>query len=297
MRTYQLGQRVGDALSDEFKTDISGIPRPSGRLVPIFDRLKLAVWAARIPKNAILVVGKSALKCLNQEVVRRLRDKGVVLCFDPVDTDFRLGSDLLPDAYICSSYSQLEKMKAWQSESNMPTVDFHLLLHAYDSSLENMQPAQEDEFQAAYIGLPENTVIPNALMPQIKIERAGGPRDWQTVLESIRRYNLHYCVRPPNPNPYQAKPLTKVATAGAMNAVVLINRDAEDAEEMLGDDYPFFIESHEDVAVVDGFRRAQNAFGSEEWKIAQDKTRRVARRVGPEAQIDAFKQLLLAIGS
>lgn len=78
------------------------------------------------------------------------------------------------------------------------------------------------------------------------------------------------------------KPFTKGFTAAACNANILVNRDVDDAVEMLGSDYPFLTDPTPE-SITETFRLAQDSYGGPIWRDALNRMEVMRATVEPTA--------------
>jgi len=105
-----------------------------------------------------------------------------------------------------------------------------------------------------------------------------GPDGW---FERARALNAHLCLRE-NQREWLYKPNAKVATAAACEAVLLTTPDCSSVE-MLGEDYPFYMEGLEEsygadreatrASAVALIERAADELGGPTWREALDRLR------------------------
>ncbi|PWE28770.1 hypothetical protein DDZ14_18780 [Maritimibacter sp. 55A14] len=102
--------------------------------------------------------------------------------------------------------------------------------------------AKDRPFRCGYIGDLQNALIPPGISDEVERVDVSYARDFTRSLARIGGFTLHYGVRPlpmsTSPGARQYKPFTKGFTAAACASNILVNREADDAVALLGDDYP-----------------------------------------------------------
>lgn len=106
-------------------------------------------------------------------------------------------------------------------------------------------------------------------------------------------YNCHISVHPPGRNRLY-KPGTKVSTAAACAANLITARDPS-AIELLGDEYPYFLDSCELPGTLAGIEYARATFGGPKWRAGLERMREVRERTSiarvTDAYLDYFAEL------
>lgn len=155
-----------------------------------------------------------------------------------------------------------------------------LIYHHWDPRYRPHE-AGEDELRLGYFGVPRSLGRWDDLPGVTYVGQ-----DWW---EHTPRFNAHLSLRKPG-REYRYKPNAKVSTAAACGAVLLTTPD-EAAVELLGEDYPFYVEPLRD-AVVDGVERLKRAIGGPEWKDALRRMERIREDTALEAITDQYVDLL-----
>jgi len=149
-----------------------------------------------------------------------------------------------------------------------------------------------------YCGNPSNTRIPAALAGEIAVLDGSKPRRMRRTLDRLPGFALHYGLRDAGGDPPSVvKPFTKGATAALCNANILTGRDVPDAERLLGADYPFLIDGAQDTGIIEGYRRARDAFGGPDWNRGLDAMAHLRDRVSGPALADAFRAMAALLGA
>jgi hypothetical protein len=294
MRAHQLSNMVRPFVSDGFDIELESIDVPSKYLPrSLAYPIALKRWAKRQPANSILIFTKACLQTLSAPVMEILRSRNIKICFDHVDSDFRATTPFLPDVHICTSYAQFDAIKLHQMSHPEFGGKAMVLLHNYDESLLKLPPAQQEEFRCAYIGTPSVGYLPSKVTQRIEVETTLGVDGWQAALNRLPRYSFHYCLRLPQPAGSRlVKPFTKGFVAAKFGAPVIVNRQTDDAETMLGKDYPYMVDELDERIVLEVLEMARLDFGGPAWKLAQDRMASVAAAVSPQALAKQLESIL-----
>lgn len=282
MRGIQLCEIARSHLGDKFDCATMKIPL-SGKRQPKRS-LKAAhqiACMATCPRNAIYFVTKQCIEKLHPvsaEILHR-RARGVV--FDYVDADMATVPMHGADIHLCASYAQYHYMTREQRHVSPNSVA--LLLHGYDNRLQSCAPTS-GAAHAVYWGALENTRIPPALADNILLI-SGATEPSADIMRTLSWYRLHYGVRVPSMDVRQTifKPLTKAANAAACGANIIINRDAHDAVDLLGADYPYLIDADDDDNIVKTFEHARKGVDGSDWVKARSSMHALAAQLSPES--------------
>ncbi len=167
-----------------------------------------------------------------------------------------------------------------------------ILLHNYDIALLRHRPAQQDTFRCCYIGTPSVSYFPPSISDRIEIISAMGKEGWHEALEKISDYSFHYCLRLPQTNQRLVKPFTKGFVAAKVGAPIIVNRETDDAEEMLGSDYPYLVEGLHERSIVEMLLKAEDDFGGMTWHFAKKRMHAIANGVAPHALAAQLDEIL-----
>ena len=99
-------------------------------------------------------------------------------------------------------------------------------------------------------------------------------------------YNCHVSVRTPG-REYLYKPNCKVSTAAACAANLITTRDVSSVE-LLGDDYPFYVDSGGVYGVLAGIEKARETFRGPEWRRGLERMREVREKTSMPRVIDGY---------
>ena len=280
MRAHQLCQIANRFSREPFEFALSEFPHER-------DPDSLRGWVDDLPRDAILFFTKHAVKMLNGDLYDMLGARGCRVIVDCVDSVI----DRLPfahaDLVVSSTYDGYRAMIRAVDDGLIDAAHrdkMALVLHAADIKVYGLGRAQSDCFSTAYLGAPENFLLPEALGEDVTYLKATNPRLMRKSLKVLNNYSFHYGVRPtagPEARIRSYKPFTKGVTAAHCGAPILINRDVDDATIFLSDSYPFFVDDGSDGDISRAFAHARDAFGGPEWRYAQSIMQSVAARTSP----------------
>jgi hypothetical protein len=91
------------------------------------------------------------------------------------------------------------------------------------------------------------------------------------------------------------KPNAKVATAAACDAVLITTRD-EAALELLGGDYPFYLDGADQASVAAGLARARETYGDGDWREALARLRALRAALAIERVAERYVAMLRELG-
>lgn len=256
---------------------------------------------ARDLEGAVVILLKNALAAFTPQAAEVLRKSARGLCIDHLDVPATEATLTLADVHIAASYRGEEILKARLADlSDNPrgTQAAHLAHHADP----RLWPAESmpASFGIGYFGKMSNTVMPDAVKPDVIVPDYGKDTNFASAIETMRHCPMHYCVRGPVARPNveskMAKPFTKGFNAASVGANVLVNRQVDDALAYLGDDYPFLIDDTSEAAIRDGIAKARDQFGGAEWARGLDVMRDVRARTSPAAVVRQLTDIVDLFG-
>lgn len=242
---------------------------------------------ARGLEGAVVILLKRADQVLTPDAFAELGRSARAVCIDYVDGDHREPPSGPIDIAIAASraaegyLARRVKEPGWPG----PAPAVRLLDHHADPRIAPRADAPGTRLRLAYFGAADNTVIP----PEAAVDVACPAYDPATLgrdfFAAMSEANMHYAVRrPARPgNRVEFKPFTKGFNAAAAGAAVLVNRQVDDAETLLGADYPFFIPDASPAAIAAGIEHAHAAFGGPDWTRALTRMEEVRRLGSAEA--------------
>lgn len=197
-----------------------------------------------------------------QDGIQQAAADGCIVAYDPVDyfcyADQRPYEPLpevsvliVPNKRCCANYRKF-----------FPSADFLVVPHQWDPRITG--ECEHDEFRPGYVGRSFN-IGEDIGIPMVT--------DAAEQLSALPRFNCHLSNNGRTSLHAERKPATKVASAAAVGAVVLCQRDAS-SERLLGDDYPFY----SDGTLFDGLWQARKRFGTAAWDEAREIMRGVKEK-------------------
>jgi len=136
------------------------------------------------------------------------------------------------------------------------------LYHHWDERLRLAPPAQQDKIRIGYFGI-DWKAYSYGHIPGIDFFSLTKPSDLPSI--EFSKYNVHYIIKPDTFR-CRYEPLTKIATAAAVGAVVISTK--EQSEELLGPDYPYYSDEITIPDILKVIDKVHNTFRKEEWKQA-----------------------------
>lgn len=178
----------------------------------------------------------------------------------------------LVDVLIVPNQASIEFYK-----ERFKNATFAVIPHQWDSRIKGTCP--QDFCRTAYIGKHFNQ--PNGW---------GGMSitNSEQFLQAAPLFNLHLGLNQRTERMRLLKPATKIATASAVSANIVSYPDPG-AKELLGWDYPFFVQ--EGMSVNEAINYAQKNFGGGFWKKARDKMKEVKEKTSLKAVAELYKAL------
>ncbi|MDG1530609.1 MAG: hypothetical protein P8Q99_04585 [Paracoccaceae bacterium] len=273
----QLCELAKAHLGDQYNFSSLAIPkRPNWRI---------KFWIARQKPGAIYIFSKFAARVWRKDHIAELRRKAAGICVDYVDlpldeivhkgVDFHLSTSYAGQKAIDTIIAQsLSKGSPIQGESR-------LLLHNVDRAFDNFQARPQPNLATAYLGMKESTFTTLEIEKQVTFLDGSQKSSFDENVQRLQNFNFHYCIRDDQTDELvrSYKPFTKGFIAARCGANLLINRNVDDAEEFLGEDYPYFVESNDPAEILEGLEKARRTFEKKEWNDAQKIGKEIANRV------------------
>lgn len=293
MRGDQLAELVSPNLPDDLRVRV--VSFHAGLLPP----LAMRILTCLVQRGSIVIFVKSAAKGLTAEHLAPLRQRGMRIGLDSVDTPLNEIDFELFDFHIAASIAGQAALKKRLKELEKRDVPVKLLHHHYDPRLDSIDISGDRRFRCGYIGEPQNALIPAEIAGEVESVDVSYSRDFVRSLSRIAKFTLHYGVRP-SPAPTapcdrQYKPFTKGFTAAACEANILVNREADDAVALLGDDYPFLVSATDLNSVRDGLEHAKGSYAGAEWREGLDRMRALKELVTPAALAARLREIVTAV--
>lgn len=279
-------------LPQNIELTFSGLPTGSRNARAFYSRAWLATR-----RPAIFILAKHVAYLMWPELLAQLREKAIAVGVDHQDADPTRIALWQYDFHISSSQAGRRALEAILAEhgaehGRRPITE--VWYQSYDLRLKNVRLNAPDRLSAVYLGLPDNAALPATLSQEVTIIDVQRREDMDSAVRALGDYNFHYAVRPsPEPTlrrPY--KPFTKGVTAAACQSNVLVNKQVDDAIELLTPDYPYLVESNANAQVEEGFEKAREEFGGPEWRRGLEIMQAVRERVSGPAQARQFVDIM-----
>ncbi|WP_342151691.1 hypothetical protein [Methylorubrum sp. SB2] len=242
------------------------------------------------PRNAVVILNKTAIHDYGLRLVETLRAKGNVVALDPVDA--KIGPDRLglADAVISCSREQTETLRA-----DAPGLEVHFVPHHVDLRI-TPEPAQAETFSCGYFGAPDNGLhvqrIPGELLTVVSASDAKND-DW---MRRLAHHNCHYLIR--NARHWDGyKPFTKGYIAAAKDAVVIVSAKDREAQLHLGPLYPYVYDVTTLEQAIESIEDVKASFGSSRWATARDIMQDVKYVAGHDRVAAGFVNVILRLGA
>ncbi len=281
MRGDQLVEIIKPHLDDSLSVNVLPF---NADLLPY---LAAKAYFRKISQHAIVIFIKSAARGLELRHIELLKRRGAIVGLDSVDSPVSdIDFDLF-DFHIAASMAGQEAIRGKLQRIGRPDVPVELLYHHADPRLGFVDTPGQGTFRCGYVGLPDNTVIPPDIAHEIEVVPIKYAADFSAGIERIRSFTLHYGVRPDLQTGADLersfKPFTKGVTAASSRSNILVDRFVDDAVTLLGEDYPYLVQSNDPEAVTEIFRKAKEGFGGPDWIQGLERMQLMQQMVSPEA--------------
>jgi len=290
MRGEQLAALVRPHLAG--RVEIRVLPFDARAMPPPVVR----ALATLIPAGAVVMFVKFAAKGITRAHLAPLRRRACAIGLDSVD----MALDAIPfdlfDFHVAASISGREALAARLAALDLGSVPVELLHHHSDPRLDRVEIPVPRPFRCGYVGAVKNVAVPPALDGEVTLLPVNYARDMDRVIPRLGHFPLHFAVRPETAltasECREYKPFTKGFTAARCRANILVNRGADDAEALLGSDYPFLVENSDPASVIAGYERAREAYGSPLWLDGLERLRAMDNLVTPPALARQLERIL-----
>ncbi|WP_341863000.1 hypothetical protein [Gymnodinialimonas sp. 57CJ19] len=276
MRARQLA-RIMSAHSSDALQVIS-------RSVITHNRALRALSISALPNDVVFMVPKQVLWYWTEADFEKLHAKARAVIVDYVDSNIDAMHACGIDVHLSTSFVGEQALTKWIAQTNASGVA-RTLLHNVDERLQRLPPKNNAaSLEILYVGSPRSTHLPDAARTKMRVLEGGTPKEFAAARMALTQANAHFCVRP-DPSHLLSrkyKPFTKGFTAAWCGASMLVNRSVDDAELLLGSDYPFMIDTPSDKDIIEGIQHMEDAVGGPEWLEALDRGRTLADRVSPQ---------------
>ena len=238
-------------------------------------RTGLEPIALRGIRDAVVVCVKARPHLVN------LAQHGNTVLWDAIDyVPWRGGAGSI-DAAIAGSEDMHRRLQR-QLGSSVPVVTIY---HHADPELEP-HAAGEERMRLVYVGEKKNSQFIGGQIPQVECLdfRQQG---WRQVL---RGYNAHFSARHD-----RNKAVVKLSNVAALGAVFLTGREPG-CVELLGEDYPFYIEQPDDLeAVRDNVQMLEQSVGGALWREARTRIDALRQELTLEASVNQYADFIDAV--
>lgn len=291
---YLRGDQLVSLLRPHLEDRITLRVQPFHAGLMPYAAMKALSWT--VPRQSVFIVVKSAARGLTRKHLEPLRQRGAIIGFDCVDMPISdIDFDLF-DFVIAASIAGQRAIKDWLQTSGQQDVPVKLLHHHADQRLYEGKKPDHQTFRCGYVGMPENVLIPERLDSKVQMIPVKYSSDFGNALPRIRDLSCHYAVRPDVQEPMSTgrafKPFTKGFTAAACGANILVNRSIDDAADLLGDDYPYLVNSTDGSEVERVYTRAQDDFGGPTWRDAIERMHGLWNTVAPTTLADNMSEII-----
>lgn len=161
----------------------------------------------------------------------------------------------------------------------IPSTVIH---HHFDPMMDVLKCVRPEGFAPGYLGYRFNALY----LDEIPMRVVEDPNQW---VGSMKSFNLHYNVREPKDD--LLKPATKIAAAAGAGANIITLRSPI-AMELLGNDYPYYINNISPGEVRRVFDKAKDEFGGEEWKRGVDIMAQLRPKLDLNLLVKKYAQVL-----
>lgn len=230
-----------------------------------------SIYARDLPgiRDAVLVFVKRA-DILHLVAARRAGNRCLLDVQDQVVFRHWISHWPLYHGFIFRNRRQLQDFGSWWPRALGRTIYQH-----WDPRY-GAHSAGEETLRLGYLGTRRSL----SLWSQIPGATFVGPDEW---FDRAPELNAHLCLRETR-REWLYKPNAKVATAAACEAVLLTTPDCASVE-LLGEDYPFYLDGLESsygadqeasrASLARGIERLQDAVGGPLWRDAVERLRAV----------------------
>ncbi|MGI9395727.1 MAG: hypothetical protein ACR2OY_13850 [Boseongicola sp.] len=293
MRVDQLSAMAQSHLGERWDFETLALPRPGRR--------KHQRELTDDIRGAVVIFLKRAFEVVDLDVQWEWRDAARALAVDYVDAETAPWPKIPIDVHIAASGALkthlLARLDAHPELARSANTRVMRLDHHADPSLNSFWPDRpSDELRLFYFGRPKNRTLPKSLADRVVHPEYGGLGIGDEHRGVLATANMHYAVRdmPPPDKRSAFKPFTKGFTAAACGAHILVNRQADDAEDFLGADYPFLIEDCTKDAIRGAIDLAHSMVGTPKWSDSLSVMESIRASVEPKKIMAQLEAILVA---
>ena len=262
MRCLQMNEIMKRYGSERFSYKALPVPK-----LPILGMYE--IWVRTLPREAIFIFVKDVIDRLSVSALSLIHKRSIAIMHDPVDREISKTPKNFVDIHIASSITQKryidEILRVNGSRSKV-----EILLHQADLRLPPTMDSPQKSLKSIYFGEMQNCLMMPELERFIEVVAVKSNVDFLNKMDRLPNANFHYAVRPPEQATSHEviKPLTKASVAAKYHSPIMINRAAHDAEELLGVDYPYFVDAMDPGAILTKLREVEMDFGGPKWMEA-----------------------------
>lgn len=295
MRAHQLAKIVSPHISKYHTILLTSLP--SSR-IPWLQY----IWAERQQPGDIFIFTKYSASKVLPITLEILKKNKCFTCYDYVDTDLSKMPSTGFDIHIAASHAAFKILTSFQKKiepSQISNGKVMLLMHNGDERLYHLNGAiNNNNFQMTYLGSRATTFIPREIEKELTFLEASSEKTMQAAIPFLYSFNFHYCIRNSSATTIGSvvcKPFTKGFNAALLGANLITQRNTDDAVDLLGADYPYFVDSNDGNEITDKITHIKNSFMSNEWRIAQERVLNMKNQISPEALTQQLLQITKAL--
>ena len=295
MRAHQMCRIANMHLGDKYDFGLACLPKGN---IPGFQRL----WVKMQKLGTVYIFTKHTLSGLNKNSLIELHKKSGGICFDYVDSNLSKLATAGVDIHIASSFSAknaIQQLLQKKSEGSLPiSGEVMLLLHNVDQRLYGLNFTPENSLKSVYFGTEKYAILTERIREMLDVIDASSTDLMEKNYKFLEKYNFHYCVR--NSTEIGSariyKPFTKGFTAAVCRSNLIVNSGVDDAIEFLTEEYPYMVNSINEMEIIEVMQKASSTFGKREWNDARRIMGKVAERVSSKAIAEQLAAVLTRLG-
>jgi hypothetical protein len=282
LRAFQLADCIRQYGSGQF--DVNLLPVTNMRLSVL-----RKAWCLQIPRGAVVWFCKDAITRLDPDAREFLWRRSAAVLIDHIDRDVKNIENDHVDCHVAISITQKRYFdELFSKEAKGQSA---LLHHQANSFFYQKFERDTNVMNLGYFGALNNCLVPQDLIQKIQIIDAEASKDWSESAAMFARCNAHYAVRPHTPSQHRRvfKPLLKVFTAAVCNVPVVIHRQHDDFDDLLGPEYPYAVDQDEPHSIIDTVDCLQAGWSGVEYRLSLDILASVSKLVSLEAIAQNFE--------
>lgn len=233
--------------------------------------------------SSTMVVHKDAYHVFDDHLLEYCKKYFQYVCIDPIDANISQVNMKSYDAVICSSQKQYSFIS---TKLKMPAI---INIHLPNIIFNDVNSDNLIKNKVIYFGEKHNFYLPDPLKKLVEIyDYKGelGPREYKLLTTAM----FHYAVRPDYQNVSNdvITPPTKILTAAYCERPIIISKRSTDALDLLGAEYPFFIENLISNEACDEILNDKN-----HYRVAIKKMLEIKRTHTFQRQMENYEHLAL----